>query len=133
MTKQEAMRQTHLYNALRSLGFDDADCGALRRVSMTLRRWFELECGTDNGAIERDEKTGKPYFVNANASGRRYPVADREAGAMRRLARVMAKAPDLKPYVQGDPRGAALYIIRPGDIPPGATVDSCYSRGICDY
>ena len=133
MTKQEAMRQTHLYNALRSLGFDDADCGALRRVSMTLRRWFELECGTDNGAIERDEKTGKPYFVNASGSGRRYPVADREAGAMRRLARVMAKAPDLKPYVQGDPRGAALYIIRPGDIPPGATVDSYYSRGICVY
>ena len=133
MTKQEAMRQTHLYNALRSLGFDDADCGALRRVSMTLHRWFELECGTDNGAIERDEKTGKPYFVNASGSGRRHPVRDREAGAMRRLARIMAKAPDLKPYIQGDPRGAALYIIRPGDIPPGATVDSCYSRGICIY
>ena len=135
MTKQEAMRQTHLYNALRSLGFDDADCGALRRVSLTLRRWFELECGTDNGAIERDEKTGKPYFVNANASGRRYRVADREAGAMRRLARIMATAttPGLSTYIQGDPRGAALYIIRPGDIPPGATVDSCYSRGICIY
>ena len=132
MTKQEDMRQTHLYNTLRSLGFDDADCGALRRVSRTLRRWFELECGNEWGAIERDEKTGKPYFRSAHDS-HKIRVVDREAGAMRRLERIMAKAPDLKPYIQGDPRGAALYIIRPGDIPPGATVDSCYSRGICVY
>jgi hypothetical protein len=40
------------------ISYDDAY--ALRRISMTLNRWFELECGTDAGAIERDETTGKP-------------------------------------------------------------------------
>ena len=36
-------------------------------------------------------------------------------------------------YIQSDPRGAALYIIRPGDVPEGADVASCYNRGICVY
>ncbi len=39
----------------------------------------------------------------------------------------------LSTFIQSDPRGAALYIIRPGDIPEGSTVDSCYTRGICVY
>lgn len=35
--------------------------------------------------------------------------------------------------VQTDPRGAALYILRPGDVSDGADVSSCYTRGICIY
>jgi len=35
--------------------------------------------------------------------------------------------------VQGDPRGCALYILRPDDIPAGADVASCYTRGIAVY
>lgn len=30
------------------------DAKALRRISMTLRRWHELECGDGSGHIERD-------------------------------------------------------------------------------
>jgi hypothetical protein len=30
---------------------------------MTLHRWHELECGTDNGCIERDETTGKSVLA----------------------------------------------------------------------
>ena len=37
----------------------------------------------------------------------------------------------LTPYVQCDPRAAALYIVRPDDVPPGGTLDSYYSRGVC--
>lgn len=137
MTRQEAMRQTMQLDALAALGFDRSQADALRRISMTLRRWHEMECGTDSGAVERDEKTGKPFWVNHSGPGkpRRHPVADREAGALRRLARIMAAAttPGLSHYVQGDPRGAALYIIRPGDIPEGASVDSYYTRGLCIY
>lgn len=36
-------------------------------------------------------------------------------------------------YIQSDPRGASLYIIRPGDVPEGASVGGYYSRGICVY
>ena len=39
----------------------------------------------------------------------------------------------LSPYIQTDPRGAALYILRPGDVPEGQSADACYSRGICVY
>ena len=143
MTKREAMRQTMQLDALRALGFTRDDADKLRRASMTLRRWFELECGTDGGAIERDETTQKAYWVDhSGAKPRRHPIADRENGALRRIARMVdacnavraerGEAP-LSTFIQSDPRGAALYIIRPGDVPAGATVDSCYSRGICVY
>ncbi len=156
MTKQEAMRLARQMEVLQSLGFTQDEAEKLRRISMTLRRWHEKECGTDNGCIERDETTGKAYWLSS-MSGKRYPVRDDETGARRRLAAIMAKhdgnhchrcdpyalqpcgkycghvVGKLSAYVQGDPRGAALYIIRPGDVPQGASVDSCYSRGICVY
>ena len=37
----------------------------------------------------------------------------------------------LSTFVQTDPRGAALYILRGGDVPAGAYVSAYYSRGIC--
>ena len=43
------------------IGYDEAQ--ALRRISMTLQRWGELECGDGNDycswSIERDEGTDK--------------------------------------------------------------------------
>jgi hypothetical protein len=45
----------------------------------------------------------------------------------------MARYPGFASYVQGDPRGAALYILRPGDVREGADVSSCYSNGIAVY
>jgi len=114
---------------LTSLGISRDDAESLRRISMTLHRWHELECGSDNGCIERDETTGKTYWLNA-MSGNRFPCNDRETGARKRLAAVMARYPALSSYIQGDPRGAALYILRPGDVPAGQDAGSYYSRGI---
>lgn len=117
-------------------GIGREDAYTLRRVAMTLQRWFELECGTENGGIERDETTGKPYWTyEAHGAGKRsrYPIADREAGAMRRLKAVMAKYPGLGYYVQGDPRGASLYILRSGDVPEGCNPDAYYNRGLAVY
>jgi len=160
MTKQEAARRTHMYNALQSLGFTFDECEKLRRISMTLRRWHELECGTGDGqvsvSVERDgdEPNSKPYkriqYPTANGYvDKRYPIADRETGARKRLGAIVQernrrighyKAKHetwstyaVHEYIQGDPRGAALYILRPGDIPEGQAADSCYSRGICIY
>lgn len=117
---------------VRSLGISEDDAWSLRRISMTLHRWHELECGTDTGCIERDETTKRAYWLNA-MSGRRYPTPDRETGARNRLARIMGKYPSLSAYVQGDPRGCALYILRPGDVPEGKDTDAYYSRGIAVY
>jgi hypothetical protein len=134
LTKKEAARLTAQENALCALGFTPDEAKRLRRISLTLRRWHELECGTDNGHIERDETTGQPMWVTQTTySYRRWPVADRESGALRRLGRIMAAHAPLTAYIQPDPRGAALYILRPGDVPAGASVDSYYSRGLCVY
>lgn len=123
-----------------ALGISYDDAHALRRISMTLKRWFELECGTGDGAIERDEKTGIPYWYNSNAryvdphDRRAYSrIPDREKGAEKRLAKIMARYPSLQSYIQGDCRGASLYILRPGDVPDGCDVDAYYSRGIAVY
>jgi hypothetical protein len=148
MTKNEAMRITRQENVLMSIGFTQKESEKLRRISMTLHRWHELECGTDGGCVERDETTNKTYWHNSY-SGRRTPIADRETGALKRLSAVMRAHRDrqtptwpdgkavypntLRTYIQTDPRGAALYIIRPGDIPEGGDVGAYYDRGICVY
>jgi hypothetical protein len=157
MTKREALRQNQQENTLLELGFTRSEAESLRRISMTLHRWHELECGTDSYCISRGtwnretqefdhDDNGKPHYEWAGGKGKhRYtPIADRETGARKRLDAIVearnkrAVAPGtahtaLGYYIQGDPRGAALYIIRPGDVPEGKSVESYYNRGICVY
>lgn len=113
-------------------GIDVEDAFALRRIAMQLHRWHELECGVDNGGVEREEATGKTYWYNA-MTGRRSPTPDRETGALKRLADIMKRYPNLRAYVQGDPRGASVYILRPGDVPKGERDGNYYSRGLAVY
>ncbi len=97
----------------------------LARAERTLHRWAELECGDGNDhaswAIERDAATGKPFrgFYPRNGKPTRYPIADRERGALNRVARVLewlrhhSPAGEAAPvyfYHQTDPRGCALYV-----------------------
>ena len=109
----------------------ESDAIALRRISMQLHRWHELECGVENGGVERDEKTGKVTWYNSY-TGNRSPYRDMETPALKRLAKVMKRHPDLRAYVQGDPRGCALYLLQPNDAPKGQE-DSYYSHGIAVY
>ena len=141
MTKNEAMRQSRQVDTLLSLGFKVDEADKLRRISMTLRRWHELECGIDGGCVERDEESGLTYW-RSQYSGKRHRFADRETGALKRLRGIVharnvrqprAEDPLLSFYVQTDPRGAALYILRPQDVPEGKDVHAYYSRGVCVY
>lgn len=171
MTKREFARRRNQEDVLLGLGFTLTEADRLRRISNTLQRWHELECGTDNGCIERGHKarnpeTGRRKFVH-DEKGRPYwhnshsdtfsPMPDRETGARKRLAKIMQahdgeSCPRCEPhalqpcgqscghvigrlsaYIQTDPRGAALYIIRPGDVPEGGDVSAYYDRGICVY
>ena len=117
---------------LGAIGITPDDAATLRRIATTLHRWSEAECGNEYGAIERDEATGRPYWYSC-MSRRRTPVPDREGGALRRLASVMKAYPALTVYVQGDPRGAPLYLLRPGDVPEGEDAESYYNRGVAVY
>ena len=60
---------------------------------------------------------------------RKYPIADRETGARKRLKAIMAKYPGLRAYVQGDPRGCSLYILTPEQISEH-DINSVYTRGL---
>ena len=130
MTRKEAMHQMLQENTLIELGFTGAEAEQLRRISMRLHRWYEQECGIDGGCIERDDATGKPFWL-VSATGHRYAIRDAEKGAQRRLAAIMARHPQLTYYLQTDPRGNALYLLQAGDVPEGADVQTYYTRGIC--
>jgi hypothetical protein len=123
--------------ALMSAGIGEVDARALRRISITLHRWHELECGNERGeAVERDEETKLTYLTfdtGQNGKRGRTRIPDRESAALKRLAKIIKDYPGFASYVQGDPRGSALFILRPGDVPAGADLDSCYSRGIAVF
>lgn len=123
----------NMLDQLRSTGISLDDAMALRRISMTLHRWHEDEC---NGDIQRDETTGVAYRHYGHDTPGPYQtvrIADREAGAIKRLAKIMVRYPALSTYIQTDPRGASLYILRPGDVPEGKDADAYYSRGLAVY
>ena len=143
MTKREAEDLHHQRNRLAALGIPYGDAETLRRISMTLRRWSDLECGDGNDygswCIERDDNgDGKPFMVHHHYahSGTapfplpsRTPIQDRERGALRRLAILMSGYPDLTFYHQTDPRGCALYIVKRADV-AGLDISSVYTRGV---
>lgn len=111
---------------LERLGINTADVRALLRASATLHAWHEHEC---NGAIQRDEKTGTPYWHNTDTGEMLFRTSDRETGAIKRATHI-ANCYGLTAYVQTDPRGCALYLLRPGDVPEGCDADAYYSRGV---
>lgn len=125
---------------LQGAGISWNDAIALRRVAMTLERWHELGCGIGDNATfyverETEDEDSPPHMKRSDHNGLHDlgRIPDRERGAKKRLAAIMARYPKLTAYVQGDPRGAALYILRPGDVPKGADVSAYYSRGIAVY
>ena len=155
MTRKEAERQTRQANLLMELGFTQTEAAQLRRISLALHRWGERECGNEHGCIERDEVTNKPYWVSSWGTqwgpGKlcRRSIPDRETGALKRLHSIInarnarryvvntdyygLRRDEVQAYHQTDPRGAALYILRPGDIPEGKEVDRYYHNGLCIY
>lgn len=146
MSTQKA--KFELFSRLAQLGFTYEESAQLRRISMTLHRWAELECGIEGHtpqftiAIEREE-SGKPFMRQMGPGhggkwiDRRWPVADREAGALRRLKAIVDARNARHPmaemvawYHQGDPRGCALYIVKLSDVPADGALDQYYNRGV---
>lgn len=117
MNDTKAERLARLLNQLAALGFTYAEAQRLRRIQSTLYRWSEAEC---NGDIYRCEDSGKPCRLVEGLRGNRtsYPIPDRETGALKQLAAIMAAHPSLWSYQQDDPRGCALYVGRKADMRP---------------
>lgn len=132
-------RELERYEAIeraKRCGLSEEDAIAVRRIALTLHRWFELECGDENAngswAIERDETTGIPYFIHNHyhrpgygTDQTRTKIADRETGARKRLDKIMSRYPNLRAYIQGDCRGGTIYLCKPEDA-----TDSLYTRGV---
>ena len=138
MSKQK--RLIELFGKLQDLGFTCDEAVSLRRIEMTLQRWGERECGDgSNWAVERDETTGKPFNVwHGEGKPSRYPIADREAGAIRRLKAIcdarnerQSEAEKVIPYHQTDPRGCALYLVRYSSLcSETQPIEQIYYRGL---
>lgn len=114
----------------RGIQIDFDDVNALRRASLTLHGWAEVECGDTNDyastSIERDESTGKPFrciYPHNSNTVTRYAIPDREAGALRRVAAICARV-GLHYVHQGDPRGCALYVSK------DPITDGNYTNGV---
>jgi hypothetical protein len=139
MRNTKKTRLMHLQNTLCNLGFALGDVHTLLSIERGLQRWHELECGTGDDkvsvSVERDEKTEKPFrrvqYMGRDGKwvDRKTPCRDMEKSNLRRLSRIM-EGKAVRAYVQGDPRGCALYILRPGDVPEGKDPNAYYSRGI---
>jgi hypothetical protein len=131
MTKREREDKNRMLDAMYKLGFSSEEATTLRRISMTLRRWFELECGTQNehgtsfaiehGAMVDDSFSsnpdGKPFLRIAYHKAKNYRVdhhaiADKEKGARKRLADILTRHPTIDAYIQTDCRGCALYLYK---------------------
>lgn len=123
-------RKFELYSRLQALGFTYEEAVSLRRIEMTLQRWGEAEA---NGDIERDEVTSRPFrrcgnYIQANDPRSIHFVADREAGALKRLKAIIkvrnlreSDNPSADNYIhayhQGDCRGCNLYLLTSAQLP----------------
>ena len=139
MTRKEAVRQEDQASALMALGFTRDESETLRRISITLQHWGERECNED---IETRDDGSAWLTVHGMSKNYSYRIPNREAGALRRLSAILKPhSRRLTYYHQGDPRGAALYIVRRADWRRFAkrhgspvSLDCCYnSVGLAVY
>lgn len=118
------------------------------RILATSRRFSSFQDAQNYAATVAGAREPK---VESCDTVSRTRIADRERGARRRLAAIVAARntrescpictvqratcphASVTVYVQTDPRGAALYLIRPGDVLDGGDVASYYTRGVCVY
>jgi hypothetical protein len=136
MTKQERADKNRVDASLIALGFSKDECNKLRRISNTLRRWYELNCNEDmrqgfmrDGILvdcanpeecKRLGQTCKTYITKyATMRGGKdftFAIRNNETAAIKRLDAMISKNNAagktlVAYYLQTDPRGAALYVI----------------------
>lgn len=109
---KSVFEQNHIIRerlARRGMHITNEEANFLRRAEITLHRWYEKECGTERGCIERDEETGTPYLCSVQQGRRQHRIRDTETGALKRVEAFCQKK-GWYFYAQSDPRGCALYV-----------------------
>ena len=133
--QRKTMRIANTMAALGPHGMTAENLAQCYRLERALRKWHELECGTADGGVEYDDVDDGELLPTCTfyrpRTGTRSKFKNQYPVLMRRLERLRADMPSITFYVQGDPRGAALYALRPGDVPVGEDVNSWYTRGVC--
>lgn len=132
MNKKQIERYMRVSNALSSRGLTQSEIFDLLRCSRRLSRWCEHEA---NGAIQRNGITNTPYWYNTNTGDRLDKARDTETATIKKIEKIISDcnvrtAAGLNYYYQGDCRGCALYILRPGDVPVGEDPSAYYNSGI---
>lgn len=122
---------------LHKWGFYYGDYAKLVSISRGLRKTFEHFCNgvyqraEDNSLVEYGIKEGDVYttWEVVTGSDRRchLKVRDREAMLKKQLDRIMGPYKSLAYYIQGDPRGTALYIYQKRKLPKGQDIHAWYS------
>jgi hypothetical protein len=139
MQQTKRQKTAAFFDRMTNLGFSHAETEALLKAERALTRFAELECGTSDANrsvhVFRDEETGKPFYrveyrVGNEWKERVQPKRDTEKAALAKVEAIMSGKTGFRAYHQTDPRGCALYIIRPGDIEAGENVHALYNRGI---
>ncbi len=126
LTRRNRENIARTFAQLLALGLTIDECEQLRRGSMRLSRWAEMECNHD---VSREDIAGKVTIRYCRDNGdisRPFVIADRETPAIKRCEAI-AKAHGLVFYHQSDPRGCAVYIGRANDL-GGVPIDSAYTR-----
>ena len=95
----------------------------LRRSAMRLYRWHEADC---NGDISVDEDTGIAYRHHGHGTqGPFCTVKTANIGAIEETKiKAICDSLNCHYYIQGDPRGAALYV-------SSAPIHHNGNRGVC--
>lgn len=131
MTRKETVRRHEQELACMKLGLSSTETEALRRASMRLQRWGEMECNHD---VQRDEVTGKVtirYCRNDGNMSKPQGIRDMETPALTRCEAI-AKAHGLVFFHQSDPRGAQVYIGK-SEVLQGRPIEQAYNRLLCVY
>lgn len=111
----------------------DRETGALKRIADTLVARNERECGYYVGTSSDERFPGiisGPFKTPPDLLSKSHLLYVKSGNTGWRKAKPPEKFATLTFYHQTDPRGCALYIIRPGDVPEGEDVSAYYSRGI---
>lgn len=129
-TESKALRAPRLAQSLADFNLSPDEIAKLLRLEKKLSRWHELQCGLDAGHVEEvgGEGSGKWEFVNRH--GNRSPIRDAGKQARKVLNAFTAENPDLYFFVQPDPRGCALYLLKKSQVESGERLNAVYSRGV---
>jgi hypothetical protein len=129
-TESKTLRTLRLAQSLAHFKLSPEEIAKLLRVEKKLRRWHELQCGVEAGHVEEigGEGSGKWEFVNRH--GYRSPIRDAGKQAEKALNAFTDENSDLFIYVQPDPRGCALYLLKKSQVESGEELSAVYMRGV---